>query len=146
MNKVSKLFIGIDPGVNTGVAGWSTEEKKLVLFTMTFWEAIDYLKQVSDITSTVVVIEDVTQNKPTFNRNMNVRANTRISQNVGQNKRDCQLIIEWCELNNIEVIRVRPTKGSLTKLDADQFKKITGYEGRSSSHSRDAAMLVFGRS
>jgi len=33
----------------------------------------------------------------------------------------------------------------MTKLDREQFKKITGYEGVTSEHARDAALLVYGR-
>jgi len=33
----------------------------------------------------------------------------------------------------------------MTKLTADQFKRITGWHGRTNEHGRDAAMLVFGK-
>lgn len=93
-----------------------------------------------------VFIEDVTQNKPTFNKGQwSINQYRKISQNVGQNKRDCQLLMEYCELNSITIHKIRPHKGSLTKLSQEQFLEHTGYSGRSSSHSRDAAMLVWGK-
>ena len=38
---------------------------------------------------------------------------------------------------------VAPSRNS-TKLSAEVFKRLTGWQGRTSEHSRDAAMLVFG--
>lgn len=146
---MNKIYIGVDPGVKTGFAILNGLE--LTLHTLSFWDAIKMIESKTNdlyffrfLYDLIVVIEDVTQNKPTFNRNLNYRSNSKVSQNVGQNKRDCQLIIEWCEMNGIEVIKKRPTKNSMTKLNAEVFNKITGYNGKSSQHSRDAAMLIFG--
>lgn len=33
----------------------------------------------------------------------------------------------------------------MTKVTPDYFRMISGYQGRTSSHARDAAMLVIGR-
>lgn len=35
-------------------------------------------------------------------------------------------------------------KNNKTKVSADYFKKLTGWEGRTNEHERDCAMLVFG--
>jgi len=39
---------------------------------------------------------------------------------------------------------VAPERGR-TKLSAEQFRTVTGYAGITSSHGRDAAMLVYGK-
>ncbi len=152
MPQLTKYYIGIDGGVNTGFAVWNSTTKRFrELDTYSFWEAIDridhYINELRDNKILLeVVIEDVTQNKPTFNRGAhNQSVYNKMSQNVGANKRDCTLISEYCELNEVPIHKIRPTKASLTKLDSETFKKITGYEGRSSSHARDAGCLVFGR-
>lgn len=44
----------------------------------------------------------------------------------------------------IEFRALPPTKGA-TKMSAEAFRDLTGWRGRTSEHSRDAAMLVFGR-
>ena len=64
----------------------------------------------------------------------------RTAQNVGMNKRDAQLLIAYAEAHNFQVLAVRPTR---TKLKADTFKKMTGWDKRTNQHARDAAMLVF---
>jgi hypothetical protein len=38
-----------------------------------------------------------------------------------------------------------PPKAGATKWDADTFRRLTGYSGRTSNHARDAALLVWGR-
>lgn len=151
---MEKILVGIDPGANTGFAIWNKSEQKFInILTLSFWEAITHLKELRTrhhlgLEKLEVFIEDVTQNKPIFhkdNRPKSGQAHDRISSNVGMNKRDCQLIIEWCQINDVKLTKVRPTKKSFTKLSKEEFKKITGYEGMISEHARDAAMLVFGR-
>lgn len=142
------IMVGIDAGISTGFAV-SLDKKLIEVTTLTFWETVEKIKMLHDNFKNdhkiTVVIEDVTQNKPTFNRGVNAQANTRISQNVGSNKRDCQLMIEYCENLGLSVLRVRPTKASMTKLKAEEFKRITGWQGSTSSHSRDAGILLLGR-
>lgn len=152
---MDKIIIGIDPGQNTGFAVWdATGEKFISLLTLSFWEAIGLLQEAKSredigMSKLEVIIEDVTQNKPIFmkgNRGKSgVKGFAKIASNVGMNKRDAQLLISWCELNNVKVTKVRPTKKSATKLDQETFAKITKYTLRTSQHARDAAMLCFGR-
>lgn len=148
---IEKILIGIDGGVSNGFAVWSKAQRKLLAIdTLSFWDCIDGLNKFYDSCTEsgavlVVVIEDVGMNRPTFVRkNTNERMMQKISQNVGGVKAYTQLIIEWCQRKGISIIRVRPTKKSATKLSAEAFNKITGWQGKSSSHGRDAAMLVVG--
>ncbi|EMO20703.1 hypothetical protein LEP1GSC168_0032 [Leptospira santarosai str. HAI134] len=52
--------------------------------------------------------------------------------------------VEFCELNKIPYRLVHP-KRRATKIKAAEFRTLTGWTGRTSEHSRDAAMLVVGR-
>lgn len=148
---MKNIWIGIDPGENTGVAVWNSTDKVFEqLRTLSFWESIffliDYkrLKDNNDIALNIV-IEDVTQNKPTFERGANAKANTRISQNVGMNKNDCKRMIEFCEMQDLSILRIRPNKNSNTKLNQQSFENLTKCIIKGSQHSRDAGMLIFGR-
>ncbi len=151
-----KLLIGLDAGINTGFAAFDVKNRVFKeVETYSFWETIYrlqfyYNELRSDKIQMVVCIEDVIANSPTFPkqlpegiRNMEAYKN-KISQGVGENKAHCKLLIEWCEDRKIPIERKRPTKASFTKLDAVQFQVMTGYVGRTSNHSRDAAMLVYG--
>ena len=64
-------------------------------------------------------------------------------QGAGSIKRECAIWIDWLNFNAIPHRVVSPqAKGA--KLDAARFKKLTGWDQRTSEHARDAAMLVFG--
>lgn len=145
-----KLLIGVDPGKNTGLAFYNPKTKAYDLFTKPFWEAIKIVDEVIKERKYVLeaYIEDPNQNPPVFKKKFNIEnVNTygRIAQNIGMNKRDAQLWFNYFKINNIVHFRIRPTKGSMTKLDSTKFKRITKHPGRTSEHSRDAAMLVWDR-
>ena len=141
-----RFYVGIDPGVNTGWASWDSESKQFLnIYTTNFWDCITALKLLPKeiVESCCVIIEDPNLNRPTFDRpGQNNFAMRKIAQNVGSNKRDAQLIIEWLEANKFEVIKVKPTTG---KWDSKTFKSITKWEGSTNEHGRDAAKLIFGR-
>ena len=154
---MDRLFIGIDAGKHCGFAVWNkTTQQFHLIETYTFWQCMDkiwgyyqiYIKNKSEL---IIVVEDVTGNKPTFNRKdkdgeeLNENIMRKISQDVGKVKRDTQLISEWCEMKKLRVLKIVPKRNAQTKLDAIVFKNITGWDGRTSEHARDAAMLVFGK-
>lgn len=141
------IYIGIDPGKHTGIAVW--DRKKLELHTFSFWEAVRFLERKFYQCQALkiklrVVLEDPTQNKPLFEKKgvANNVALLKIAQNVGQNKRDAQLLHEFMEIQKIEVLLVKP---ETKKWGEKYFKTITNYEGKYSQHSIDAAKLVYGK-
>jgi hypothetical protein len=159
VNEQNTVYIGVDAGANCGMAVWSAKEGRFVhIDTHRFWDFIVALgahckKYLSEKSRVIIVIEDVVKNRPVFIRTKKdkfgiVRELTeiemaKIAQNVGENKRDCKLIVEWCERNRLKVIKIAPTKKSDTKINAEEFEAITGHKGRTSSHARDAAMLIW---
>jgi hypothetical protein len=147
-----KTIIGIDPGVQCGFAvityGTFREIKAL-----TFWQTVNELEKAKNISDSLEVwIEDPNKNKPVFFRkhvsnDPKAAASAQliyrtISQRVGSNKRDSQLLIEYCKLKGIAVISVRP---SSKKMNARDFAHLTGITNKYNQHERDAAMLIFGR-
>lgn len=139
-----KTIIGIDPGAINGVA-ISTYSKIRQFKSLNFWETTEVLKKAKGLTDAIEVwIEDPGKNKPVFLKKGcdNEKAYRRVAQNVGANKRDAQLLIEFCKLNYIPVIAVRPSR---KKLNAAEFAKLTGITERLNQHERDAGMLIFGR-
>jgi len=143
MGNRQKIYIGIDPGVTTGLAVW--DGKDIVFHTTDFWGAIEEIQQW--IVPITVVIEDPSKNKPVFHRDLKVRGDKRdrtmlkIGQNVGSNKREGQLLIEYCEQNGIECRAIKPTS---SKWDAKQLKVYTGITKSTNQHVRDAIKLVYG--
>ena len=157
----NKLYLGLDGGNHIGFAIWDPSLKKFTkLVTYDFWQCIneiDNLRKDSFLygKQLIVVVEDVSQNKPIFKlqkvyqitkgiHNSKLAAAGKVAESVGRVKQTSDLLIKYCESQNIQVIKKRPRKNSNTKMKSDQFKRLTGYPDRTNEHSRDAAMLVFG--
>lgn len=132
-----KYYIGIDTGVNTGFAVWDSEEKKFLLIETTMiHRAMDWVKQYSERNDTLVRFEDARLRKWFGN------AGREQLQGAGSIKRDAKVWEDFLKDILCPCEAVAP-KNNKTKLNADTFKKITGWEKQTSEHSRDAAMLVF---
>jgi len=130
------IIIGIDPGVNTGVAIWHTELKRFLLIAS--MPILDAMNEVFGYPKAVVYIEDARLRK-WFGNSGKERL-----QGAGSIKRDCQIWEDFLKANEILHYWVAP-KNNKTKMDADTFKKMTNYFERTNEHGRDAAALVFGR-
>ncbi|MCP9290034.1 hypothetical protein [Gracilimonas sediminicola] len=145
-NRFNKRYaIGIDGGVNTGFAVWDRKEKKFAELTSEdFWEVFSTITSLYPPALVDIYVEDPSKNKPVFFKKgaNNHKKMLKVAQNVGGVKRETELLIEGLEKEGYEVQRVRP--GS-AKWDADTFKNMTKYKGRTNEHSRDAGRLVFQR-
>lgn len=154
-------YIGIDPGLNTGLAVWSTINKKFILLkTSDFWGAIDLIKDFRskiDNNELFIRIEAPQLISTIFDNRINGKKQAqklKIAQNVGQNKKESLLLEQYCIKKELNFNMVRPTARTSAKTilsmrpkhetAAQCFNRITGWCGRSSEHSRDAGMLVYG--
>jgi hypothetical protein len=137
------LLIGIDPGVNTGVAVFKDGVLDN-LITFTHWEAIDYIKDRSKNHGLVnmVIFEDSRKTRAIFQRGVSPLAMRKIARNVGMVDAYCKEIEELCKCLNIPFGSVSPrSKGA--KLDSKLFKAVTGWAKRSNQHERDASMVAW---
>jgi len=146
-----KLFIGIDPGVKekNGFAVWSKIKREFIyIYSHSTVKTLNLLMQYSQNFDITVFLEAPQLNKPVFikhfNNKMNINEKLKIAQNIGINKDRSMIIKEFCDYYGIECNLCKPGKNSMTKFKKDIFQNITGYKSRTNSHSRDAAMLVFG--
>lgn len=139
------ILIGIDAGVNTGFAyvfdGVLREVK-----TLSMVEAMEQLRRTIDWANqnqveVCVFIEDARKRKWYGGNEKLVKARL---QGVGSVKRDCAIWQEFCEYHDVAYQLIAP-KNNRTKLSAEEFKMITGWQHRTSEHARDAVMLVWGR-
>lgn len=139
-----KLFIGIDPGVKTGLATWEPKDRVLTCHTLTIWEAYEELKRIKNHafnwSEIVVVIEDARKRG----------GSRKAAQGAGWVKTLSGQYEELCKGLGFQVRMVRPGKGK-TKVDPLIFQKITGVKTISpggkilvSNHARDAGLMVFG--
>jgi hypothetical protein len=139
--------IGIDPGEQTGVAVYSREGRRLVAVkTTTFWGAHDYVLAFEPDAAEIVVEVPGTflyAAQTAANRAMQFRgARDRKAVNVGGVRMMGELLARRFEAKGFNVRRVQPARAK--KWDAAQFKRVTGWEGRTNEHERDASRLCFG--
>lgn len=133
------LMIGIDPGKNTGIA--ICESGKIAkLYTSDFWGAIEAIDTHPDA---FIVIELPDTKHVWHNKAKTKGAIQRTGVNVGSVIREAQLLRDYLVRNGREHITQKPT-GIGKNMNADKFKRLTGWSGRTNEHMRDAAILCVG--
>lgn len=134
-----QFYIGIDCGVNTGLACWWKKEKQLsCVTTVKIHVAMDLIRQWHRTRGGMLVrVEDARQ--ATWMRNGDVHK----AQGAGSVMRDASIWEGFLEDLGVDYEMVRPRK-EFTKWKEDAFKSLTKFEGRTSEHARDAALLVYG--
>jgi hypothetical protein len=135
---MTHLYVGIDPGTETGWAIWDRDQKRLTdMRTMTCVEAMVQVAMMHRAGSLgLVVFED---------SNLHGRRDKSpgAAMGAGSIRRECAIWREWLEIHQIPY-RAVSARQKGAKLSAEQFVKLTGKAGRTSQHARDAAMMVWG--
>lgn len=135
---MSKIYIGIDPGVNCGLALWSPDNNHLILTTLPIHKAFDWVKTYHLTGDCLVRIEDARLRKFFGN------SGREKLQGAGSIKRDSKIWEDFLTDLKVKFELVSP-KQKGAKVTAQYFKQLTGYTKQSSQHARDAAMLVYGK-
>lgn len=136
---MNQIIIGIDPDLEkSGVAILGSE---LQLKTMSFAETVELFRSQQDQIKKVVIEAGWLNKKSNFRFGHSKNAGERIAKNVGENHATGKLLVEMAESLGLAVVKVKPTR---SKLNAEQFNKITGWQGRTNQEVRDAAMLIYG--
>ncbi|MCH7290996.1 hypothetical protein MMP64_12200 [Acinetobacter sp. ANC 5659] len=139
------IRVGIDCGVKTGFA---VAEKGVLnrVETLTITKAMDEVKALhAQHPELIVRIEDARLRKWFGSADARqAKSGAGVREGVGSVKRDCSIWEQFCKEQGIKFDLVHPA-ANMTKTKDEYFKKITGWVGRTSEHSRDAAMLVYGR-
>lgn len=136
-SRLQSACVGIDPGTKTGVAVWDRSDKGFInIDTMTITKAFDFVKSLK---SSILVVRIEDARKRTWFGN----SGKERLKGAGSVERDCSIWEQFCKEQSINYELVHP-KNNNTKLSADSFSALTKWTGRTSEHSRDAAMLVFG--
>jgi len=136
--KKANVLIGIDPGTNTGCAvkeghKWQSVE------TLTIFEAINRViewKKSCDahLWTMIVRIEDARK------RTWFGKSGAERWKGAGSIGRDCAIWEETLTALGIPFEMVHPK--NVKSTTSDGFKKITGWQGRTSIHAREAAWLL----
>jgi hypothetical protein len=134
-----KIVIGIDPGENTGVAVF---QNGVLVHLYTFGS--NSYKFLGFSTGNIkVILEDSRLQSHVFiGKGLSVPARLKMARDVGRIDEKCAQIVLLCEEAGVPVLSVSP-KQKGAKLNAKQFKLITGWSGKSNQHERDAAMVAW---
>lgn len=134
-------IIGIDPGVNTGIAIYDTQTRKFIAITCLkihqAMEAVREAKTIYGASHVQVRFEDARLRK------WYGSSGREKLQGAGSVKRDSKIWEDFLIDINIAHQGIPPSQNR-TKTTAETFAKITGYKGKTNEHARDAAMLIYG--
>lgn len=134
-------IIGIDPGTETGWAVWDVRENRIEsVASMPIHEVLDRISNIrhSSTFTAMYRIEDPTSWRPF----RNTPRNAARLQGAGSIKRDYAILTDAMRDWGIPFEAV-PLQAAQKKLTAEQFRKVTGWTGRTNQHGRDAAMLCW---
>ena len=133
------MIIGIDPDLKK--SGVAILGDSLALKTMTFAETVDLFRSQQDQIKKVVIEAGWLNKKANFRSTHSKRVDEQISKRVGENHATGKLLVEMAKSFNLNAVEVRPTRA---KKNAEEFKRITGWQGRTNQEQRDAGMLIWG--
>lgn len=144
------IYIGIDTGVNTGFAVLDNRKRSLLqVSSLSIHEAMERVRAYVDAykagegDKVIVRVEDPRQRTWFGTERMSREEERKRLQGVGSVKRDASIWDDFLKDLGVEYEMVAP-KRNITKLTAERFKSITGWQGRTNEHGRDAAGLILG--
>ncbi len=130
------MIIGLDPGTHTGIAYFNSGRLES-LQTIAPHQIRDAI-----IRARRVIFEDSRLISHVYTTTSSRAAALKMARNIGEIDAWCKLIVAYCEEKGIPAHGISPkTKGA--KLNAAQFKYLTGWDGKSNEHERDAAMCAW---
>ena len=133
------VIIGIDPGVNTGLAVWDVQLRVFMgLYTLQIFEAMERVRQLHG----AGMVREVRFEDCRLRKWKGARGREAL-RGVGSVERDCSIWSEYLAHIRVPFKAIEP-KTIRTKLSKSDFERLTGYSARTSEHARDAAMQVFG--
>lgn len=145
------IIIGIDPDSKAhGVAIY--KNKKLIeLKNLQLMDIVN--KYIISEEECFFAVENVVANKPIFSdkTQKSKRAQGRVGQNVGQCKQSQIELVRALDYYNASYVMINPQPGNwgkcktpkITQAMTNQFKKVTGWSGRSNSDTRSAAFFGY---
>ena len=132
------LLLGIDPGVQTGIAIYRAGQLD-ELRTIAPHEIADCI---SGNQPSRVVFEDSRLISFVFTQVKSRAAALKMARNVGEIDAWSRLIVAVCGELGIACHGISP-KGKGAKVGAAEFARLTGWLSASNQHERDAAMVAY---
>lgn len=143
------IWIGIDPGVETGVAVAPRGGKLEIVTSLPIHAAMAYVahwaeEREQQKIALHVIFEDARKARFRARSGRDQLRAAAQAQGAGSVKRDCGIWEDYLTTLGVPFTAMPPDY-KLTKMSAGRFAVMTGWKERTNSHGRDAAMLVFGK-
>lgn len=145
-------YVGIDPDVDkSGLAIVSKQEKSVILCQReSFFSIIDKIKTLATTVDTKVifVVEAGWKVKKANFHKIKGAAGEAIARGVGANHQVGKLIVEFCKMNDLNVIEAAPLlkcwKGPGKKITKEEILEFaTGTPNVTNQEDRDAILLAW---
>lgn len=136
------MIVGIDPDLEKSGVAVLHDNKQLEMTCLNFVDTLAFIEMNKPIIKCVYLEAGWLNKKSSWHDAKSISVSARIGKNVGENHATGKLLDECIKSKGVKVVLVRPVN---TKLNAEQFEKITKIKYRTNQEQRDAAMLVFGR-
>lgn len=142
--KRKRYIAGVDPGVYTGIAVFDRVENRIRYIKQTnFFGVIPWFRSMLRVSELAVFVE--VPKMFIYSRNEEAKGGVaakrdRFMANVGGNRREGQLLVEWLDLEGFTVQQIKPI--GQKKWDDRQFRAITKWNGPASQHVIDAARIA----
>ena len=147
------IYCGIDPDIDkSGLAVWNSSNQAFKeINDYDFFTMLEVLKQWSWGHKNLKVYVEAgwRHSKSNWHGNKSKGVAARIGKNVGQNHQIGKLLVKFCQLHSIECVEVKPLvkrwgEDGKQKINANEFKNLTGWVETTNPEKRDAALLVWG--
>lgn len=137
------LIIGIDPDLDaSGVATLKNGQIEK-LECLDFPKVIEFIHLQKPLIKKVVIEAGWLNAKSNWHQAKTIQVAAKIGKNVGENHATGKILAQMIEAMGVSVQLVRPTS---SKLNAEQFKRLTGFAGMTNPEKRDAGVLIWGMS
>lgn len=142
---MKQIIIGIDPDVEKSGVALVEDGNIEILLNLNLWDLFDLLKEFkeckTDDNLTVVIEAGWIDKNGKEAKNKSYHGGGKgSSYDVGRNSEIGRQIAKFCKENGINYVLRQPR--GYSSLNADYFKSITKYEGRTNSETRVAAMFA----
>lgn len=141
------IYVGIDTGVHTGYAVYDSKIKQLTAVGTdkihNVMQLVSGLREVAVEKGEKMRVRIEDARKRTWYGFHTAKEDRARLQGAGSVKRDAQIWEDFLTDLGVDFEMVAP-KNNATKLTAESFRKLTGWNGKTNEHGRDAAMLVYG--
>lgn len=134
-------IIGVDPDSERhGVAEFINGN----LVHLDTWALVDFIQKLSDVTDTIVSMENVMSNQFVYGRNRKASkaAQSKVAMHVGRCQQSQVELMRLLDYLDVPYQLISPTRGNWAKNRA-QFESVTGWTGSSNADTRSAAFFGF---